>query len=135
MLDAARCWAVRPSTSDVRKSTCDVRALELLVKVSVGVGLLLGTLRVGNRRGHQALLFCAIHEILIEPLLLLGDQSFLEGHLVLRVKHFSLLLQIIRLIVVLAELLVIILQLLHFSVLLFFLLASLPLQIVASEVV
>lgn len=63
------------------------------------------------------------------------DQSFLEGHLVLRVEHFSLLLQIKRLVVVLAELLMIILHLLHPIVLLFILFASLLLKIVASEVV
>ena len=67
--------------------------------------------------------------------MLLSDQSFLESHLVLRVKHFPLLLQIIGFIVVLAELLIVILNLLHPMVLLSVPPARLLIKIITSEVV
>ena len=117
------------------ESIRNIGTLDLLVKFTVRIGLFLGTFSVGDWSRHQALLFSAIHEILIESFLLLSNQSFLEGHFVLSVEHISLLLQVVGLVVVIAKLVLLLLQLLHPTVLHFIILASLLIKIISGEVV
>ena len=87
--------------------------LDLFVEVSVWVRLFSGALRIDDGSWHQTLLFSASQDVVIQSLLLLSDQSFLESHLVLSVKHLPLHLEAIILVTVLAELLVLLIELLN----------------------
>ena len=72
---------------------------------------------------------------MVEPLLLLRDQSFLESHLVLGVEHVTLHLKAIVLVFVFAQLLVLLLELLDSCAVHRIELSGLFLEVLPSEVV
>ena len=90
---------------------------------------------IDDRSWNLALLFSAIQDFLIEPFLLLCDQSFLERHLVCVFKHVSLHLIAIILIAILPQLILLACQLLQLVVLFVGHPTGLLLQVVSREMV
>lgn len=67
----------------------------------------------GDRSWDESLLLCPIEQVLVEPFLLLSDESFLEGHLDLVGPAVSEQLQPVLLVQVEPRLVVVILHLVH----------------------